>query len=119
MMLVWNRQTTQHWKEVREQLNINKNCNSPKCSFLDDEPVGHSGQYKGKRIYNATCHGGLFRSSIGKIINADVQGGYNIIKKAIPKAFVNLVTIRSKRTAKAVDGIECVGLHPIRINPLG
>jgi len=86
------------------------------CSFLDDEPVGHSGRYMGKRIYNATCHGGLFRSSFsplckGKIINADVQGAYNIIKKAIPKAFMNLTVIRT-------DGIEGVGLHPIRINPL-
>ncbi len=82
-----------------------------KCSFLDEEPVGHSGKYMGKRIYNTTCHGGLFRSSIGKIINADVQGGYNIIKKALPKAFMNLKVIRT-------DGIEGVGLHPIRINPL-
>lgn len=82
-----------------------------KCSFLDDEPVGHSGRYMGKRIYNTTCHGGLFRSSIGKIINADVQGAYNIIKKAIPNAFMNLKVIRA-------DGIEGVGLHPIRINPL-
>lgn len=81
-----------------------------KCSFLDDEVIGHSGIYMGKRIYNATCHGGLFKSSTGKIINADVQGAYNIIKKAIPKAFTNLQVIRS-------DGIEGVGLHPIRVNP--
>jgi len=77
-----------------------------KCSFLDMEPVGHSERYMGKRISR-----GLFRSSIGKLINADVQGGYNIIKKAIPKAFMNLKVIM-------VDGIEGVGLHPLRINPL-
>ncbi len=84
-----------------------------KCSFLDEEPIGHSGRYMGKRISR-----GLFRSSIGKIINADVQGAYNIIKKAIPKSFMNLKIIRE-------DGIEdggqlklSVGLHPIRINPL-
>ena len=76
-------------------------------------PIGHRGVYIGKRIYNATCHGRLFRSNVarGKIINADVQGAYNIIKKAFPKAFTNLVVIRS-------DGIEGVGLHPVRINPL-
>lgn len=56
-----------------------------KCSFLDDEPIGHSGRYMGKRISR-----GLFRSSIGKLINADVQGAYNIIKKAFPKSFMNL-----------------------------
>lgn len=77
-----------------------------KCSFLDDEPVGHSGRYMGKRISR-----GLFRSSIGKLINADVQGGYNIIKKAIPNAFKELKVLRA-------DGIEGVGLHPIRIDPL-
>ena len=62
---------------------------SSKCSFLDEEPIGHRGVYLGKRIYNTTCHGGLFRSNVarGKIINADVQGAYNIIKKAIPVAF--------------------------------
>lgn len=77
-----------------------------KCDFLKEEPIGHSGRYMGKRISR-----GLFRSSTGKIINADVQGAYNIIKKAIPKAFEKLVVLR-------VDGIEGVGLHPIRINPL-
>ncbi len=82
-----------------------------KCSFLDEEYIGHSDKYMGKRIRNTTCHGGLFRSSNGTIINADVQGGYNIIKKAIPKAFTNLKVILT-------DGIEGVGLHPLRINPL-
>jgi len=103
-----------------EEIGINikdqEESHTSKCSFLDDEPIGHRGVYLGKRIYNATCHGGLFRSSFsplcrGKIINADVQGAYNIIKKAIPKAFTNLVVIRS-------DGIEGVGLHPLRVNPL-
>jgi len=98
--------------DIKEQ----EESHTSKCSFLDDEPIGHRGVYVGKRIYNATCHGGLFRSSFtqlckGKIINADVQGAYNIIKKAIPKAFMNLVVIRT-------DGIEGIGLHPIRINPL-
>jgi transposase len=49
-----------------------------------------------------------FRSSMGKIINADIQGALNIIKKAIPKAFPK---------GKA-DRIEDDGLHPIRVNPL-
>lgn len=98
-------------EEIGIQFIEQEESHTSKCSFLDDEVVGHSGIYLGKRIYNATCHGGLFRSSIGKIINTDVQGGYNIIKKAIPKAFTNLVVIRQ-------DGIEGVGLHPIRINPL-
>jgi len=59
-----------------------------KCSFLDGEPIEHR-EYTGKR------RGGLFRSARGTVINADVNGAYNIIRKAIPEAFA--------------DGIEGVG----------
>jgi len=74
-----------------------------KCSFLDDESIEHHDSYVGKRISR-----GLFRSITGKLINADVNGVLNIIKKAIPKAF----------SQERVDRIEDEGLHPIRINPL-
>jgi IS605 OrfB family transposase len=70
-----------------------------KCSFLDGESIKHHERYVGKRIKR-----GLFRSAKGILINADVQGALNIIKKAIPKAF-------SKENA---HGIEDVGLHPLR-----
>ncbi len=68
-----------------------------KCSFLDNETIEHQNNYAGKRISR-----GLFRSAKGIIINADVNGAYNIIRKAFPKAFA--------------DGIEGVGLHPVRID---
>lgn len=85
-----------------------------KCSFLDDESVEHHEIYVGKRISR-----GLFRSSIGKIINADVQGALNTIKKAIPKAFPkgNADGIEGVGTCSA-SPISSVGLHPLRINPL-
>ncbi|MHC1599112.1 MAG: IS200/IS605 family accessory protein TnpB-related protein, partial [Candidatus Methanofastidiosia archaeon] len=66
------------------------------CSFLDSEPIERHGRYKGRRI----CRG-LFRSENGKVINADVNAAYNIIKKAFPKAFA--------------EGIEDVSLHPARM----
>ncbi len=72
------------------------------------EPVGHSGRYMGKRIYNTTCHSGLLRSSIDKIINADgpnskvlSQGGYNIIKK-VPNGFKRM----NNSKVLSADGIE-------------
>jgi putative transposase len=68
-----------------------------KCSFLDGEPVEHRDEYAGRRISR-----GLFQSSKGTIINADVNAGYNIMRKAFPEAFV--------------DGIEGVGLHPVRMS---
>ena len=72
-----------------------------KCSFLDSEPVEHREHYIGKRKSR-----GLFRSARGKIINADVNGAYNIIRKAIPNAFQKW----------SADGIEGEGLHPVRWN---
>ena len=68
-----------------------------KVSFIDNEPIKHHEIYAGKRVLR-----GLFQSSKGPIINADVNAGYNIGKKAVPEAF-------------AVDGIEGVGLHPYSV----
>ena len=49
-----------------------------KCSFLDNEPVEKHENYLGKRIKR-----GLFRSAKNKIINADLNGSLNILKKAV------------------------------------
>jgi len=68
-----------------------------KCSFLDNEEITKHETYKGKRIKR-----GLFKTSTGVLINADVNGSYNILKKAVPNAFVN--------------GIEGVAVHPYRVN---
>lgn len=67
------------------------------CSFLDNEEIGKDTYDKSRRIYR-----GLFKSNQGKLINSDVNGSYNIIRKVFPKAFA--------------DGIEGVDLHPIRVN---
>ena len=53
-----------------------------KCSFLDGESIEHHVVYKGERINR-----GLFRASNGQLINADVNGALNILKKAFPNAF--------------------------------
>ena len=66
-----------------------------KCSFLDLEPVEKQINYCGTRI----CRG-LFKSQKG-LINADVNGSYNILRKAVPNVFAN--------------GIEGVAAHPKRI----
>ena len=47
-----------------------------KCSFLDNEPVKKHDTYKGKRVKR-----GLFRTSQGYLINADVNGSANILVK--------------------------------------
>jgi IS605 OrfB family transposase len=68
-----------------------------KVSFLDEEPIASHQTYVGKRVQR-----GLFRSSTGIVMNADVNAGYNIGRKAVPEAFT-------------VDGIEGVGLHPYSV----
>lgn len=54
-----------------------------KCSFLDNEEIEKQDNYKGKRIKR-----GLFKSMNGTLINADLNGSYNIMKKAIRKNFL-------------------------------
>ena len=76
-----------------------------KASFLDNDPIpvyqkGKKNQvtFSGKRINR-----GLYRTSKRKLINADVNGSLNIMKKAVPNAFSY--------------GIEGVVVHPVRVIP--
>jgi len=75
-----------------------------KCSFLDNQAIEHHEQYLGKRVRR-----GLFRSAQGILINADVNGAGNIVRKSEPNAF----------TRERADGVGgCSGLHPVRWNLL-
>jgi len=69
-----------------------------KCSFLDLEELKKRENYLGKRIKR-----GQFRSQHGILINADVNSGYNMIRKVVPKIFNN-------------QGIEGLELNPIIIS---
>lgn len=75
---------------------ITEESYTSKCSFLDNEPLCKKEIYLGKRIKR-----GLFQSSNGKLINADLNGSYNIIKKAAPNCFK--------------DGIEGLSVNPMVI----
>nr|DAW04127.1 MAG TPA: putative transposase [Caudoviricetes sp.] len=59
---------------------IQEESYTSKCSFLDNEEVCKHVSYLGKRVKR-----GLFRSSTGAEINADINGAYNILVKAIGK----------------------------------
>jgi IS605 OrfB family transposase len=61
-------------------------------NFLNLDPIpvyGHTGAddmvFSGKRIKR-----GLYKTSVGQLINSDVNGAYNILRKAIPNAFSTL-----------------------------
>jgi putative transposase len=62
---------------------VREEAHTSKCSFLDDEAIEHHAQYAGRRLQR-----GLFRASNGQLINADVNGSYNIGRKAAPDAFL-------------------------------
>ena len=64
-----------------------------KCSFLDLESIGQHLTYMGQRAFR-----GLFRASDDRLINADVNGAYNIIRKVAPNAFA--------------DGVEGIAVCP-------
>ena len=49
-----------------------------KCSFLDNEEICKHEEYLGKRIKR-----GLFKASNGKLINADLNGALNILRKVV------------------------------------
>ena len=53
-----------------------------KCSFLDNEEICKHKKYLGKRIKR-----GLFRDSNGRLVNADLNGALNILRKEVPNAF--------------------------------
>ncbi|MEP6515110.1 RNA-guided endonuclease InsQ/TnpB family protein [Microcoleus vaginatus] len=75
-------------------------------NFLSLDPIPVYGEsdasmvkFTGKRI-----HRGLYKTAEGLLINADVNGSYNIMRKALPKALSN--------------GIESCVVQPRRVNPL-
>jgi IS605 OrfB family transposase len=49
-----------------------------KCDALNNEPVGFHESYSGKREKR-----GLFRSAVGAVINADINGAINILRKYV------------------------------------
>jgi putative transposase len=69
-------------EDVGINVEIINEAYSSKCSFLDNESVEKHYEYLGKRIKR-----GLFQTKKNKIINADVNGSYNILKLGLKKDF--------------------------------
>ena len=66
-------------------------------SFLDNETPTKEYYNKSRRV-----HRGLFKCNNGNLVNADVNGSLQILKKVFPKAYT--------------DGIEAVALQPVVVN---
>lgn len=70
---------------------VTEEAHTSKCSFLDKESIEHHAKYKGKRVKR-----GLFKTSKGILINADVNGSLNIGRKYLTK--VGLYTDKLNQT---------------------
>ena len=81
---------------------VNEESYTSKCDSLVLESVEKHESYLGKRVKR-----GLFQSSIGKLINADVNGALNILRKVVGDSSLIQRIINS--------GCLC---HPKRINVL-
>lgn len=57
---------------------IREESYTSKCSFIDNEKIEKHETYLGRRIKR-----GLFKTAFGKIINADLNGSLNIMKKVV------------------------------------
>ena len=83
------------------KVEIQEESYSSKCSFLDNESIEKHSSYLGKRIKRW-----LFKSSLWKIINADVNWALNILRKYV-------ASIREELSF--VDEVEVCSM-PIKIN---
>ena len=82
---------------------ITEESYTSKASFLDRDLIpkykeGQKHSFSGLRVKR-----GLYKSANGTLINADVNGSLNILRKAIPNVFA--------------EGIEGLGVIPFRFTP--
>jgi putative transposase len=78
---------------------VQEEGHTSKCSFPDLEPIRKHAQYCGRRV-----KWGEFISAQGKHNHADINGSYNILRKALPSAFAR--------------GIQGVVVRPVRVQPV-
>lgn len=74
-------------EEIGCNIILNNESFTSKCDALAEEKIRKHKEYSGKRIKR-----GLFQSSIGKLINADINGAINILRKVIGNSFVKKIT---------------------------
>ena len=88
---------------ARIKVIVNEESYTSRASFLDldDIPTYKAGEkhnFSGKRIKR-----GMYKSATGLLINADLNGSYNILRKVVPNAFT--------------EGIEGLAVVPFRFTP--
>jgi IS605 OrfB family transposase len=72
-----------------------------KASFLDLDEIPVYGKTHNIKFSGRRMRRGLYKTNKGILLNSDVNGSYNIMRKAIPNVFTN--------------GIEDLGVNPIKL----
>ena len=75
-----------------------------RANFLGLDPIPVYGKTETEPVFTGKRIKRLYKTSTGQLINSDVNGAYNILRKAIPNAFS--------------DGIGSCVVQPRRVNPL-
>jgi putative transposase len=83
------------------QVMVTEESYTSQASFLDADPLPVYGSAQAPAFNGRRVKRGLYRAADGTLINADVNGAYNIIRKVAPEAF-------------AQGGRGCV-VHPVRL----
>jgi putative transposase len=88
-----------NYKTIMSGINLitQEESYTSKCSAIDLEPIKKQDIYMGSRIKR-----GLFKTSGGNIVNADVNGSLNILRKAVPNI-------------QWINGIEDCAVNPKRV----
>lgn len=73
---------TYKWEQIGGVVLLQEESYTSKCSFLDNEDIKKHEAYLGRRVKR-----GLFVSSTGRKLNADINGAGNILKKGVSNAF--------------------------------
>lgn len=87
--------------EVGIELVLVEESYTSKCSFLDNEFPKKRKNYAGRRVTR-----GMFKSSHGILLNADVNAAYNILLKSDPQAL----------PPRSVGGVGGYVMYPLRVS---
>lgn len=102
-------------EEVGIEVILTEEAYTSKIDHFVEEEMKHHDKYAGKRI-----HRGLFRSSTGILINADLNGALGIMRKVFPeKALAIAELIRNSGVAFTPIIIHPINCHKVNTIALG
>ncbi len=92
------------------QVIITEESYTSKASFLDLDQIPTYGNIESEPVFSGRrVMRGMYKASDKRKINADVNGSYNIMRKASPNVF------RNNRVEDGKEVLASLVVHPVRI----